>query len=69
MLFGSQSGNSERLAKQLGKEASQRGFSARVSGMEAIKAAELDCEKTFSSSPALGARGICRKMPQNFGLA
>lgn len=41
LLFGSQSGNAESLAKKLGKQATARGFASRVVGLENIEPAEL----------------------------
>jgi sulfite reductase (NADPH) flavoprotein alpha-component len=41
VLFGSQSGNSEALAKKVGKEAATRGFAPRVAGLEAVQVADL----------------------------
>jgi sulfite reductase (NADPH) flavoprotein alpha-component len=45
IAFGSQSGNAEGLAKKLAKEANAKGFAARVTGMEALQAAEFAKEK------------------------
>jgi sulfite reductase (NADPH) flavoprotein alpha-component len=44
VLFGSQSGNAESLAKKLAKDANARGFAARAAGMDAIDAAGLASE-------------------------
>ena len=44
VLFGSQSGNAEALAKKVVKEANGRGFSARAAGMDAISVATLAAE-------------------------
>jgi sulfite reductase (NADPH) flavoprotein alpha-component len=44
VLFGSQSGNAESLAKNVAKQANARGFSARAAGMDAINAATLAAE-------------------------
>ncbi|MFN0127465.1 MAG: sulfite reductase flavoprotein subunit alpha [Verrucomicrobiales bacterium] len=44
VLFGSQSGNSETLAKKVGREASARGFSPRVAGLESVSAADFKQE-------------------------
>jgi sulfite reductase (NADPH) flavoprotein alpha-component len=41
IAFGSQSGNAESLAKRLGKEASSRGFTARVAGLDSVQPAQL----------------------------
>lgn len=46
VLFGSQSGNSETLAKKVGREASARGFAPRVAGLESVNAADLKQEST-----------------------
>lgn len=47
VLFGSQSGNAESLAKKLGKEAKTRGFEPRVAAMDSVEAAELEKEKNL----------------------
>ncbi len=44
VLFGSQSGNAESLAKKVAKEANTRGFSARAAGMDTMTAAALAAE-------------------------
>jgi len=44
VLFGSQSGNAEALARKLAKEAGTRGFSARAAGMDEVNAAALAAE-------------------------
>lgn len=41
IAYGSQSGNAEILAKRLGKEASGRGFAARVAGLDSVQPAQL----------------------------
>lgn len=41
VLYGSQSGNAETLAKKVGREATARGFGPRVAGMDSVSAAEL----------------------------
>ena len=41
IAYGSQSGNAESLAKRLGKEASSRGFAARVAGLDSVQPAQL----------------------------
>ncbi len=45
ILFGSQSGNAESLAKKLAKQASARGFKARAAGMDAVTVADLKKER------------------------
>src|SRR6185503_19782265 len=45
ILFGSQSGNAESLARKLTKEAAARGFAARAAGMDCISAADLTKER------------------------
>ena len=45
IAFGSQSGNAESLAKRLGKEASGRGFAARVAGLDSVQPAALPTEQ------------------------
>lgn len=45
ILFGSQSGNAESLAKKLAKEAAGRGFAARAAGLDSVQPAELVKEK------------------------
>jgi len=45
ILFGSQSGNCESVAKKVGREAATRGFAPRVAGLETLGAAELAGEK------------------------
>jgi sulfite reductase (NADPH) flavoprotein alpha-component len=37
IAYGSQSGNAETLAKRLGKEASSRGFAARIAGLDSVQ--------------------------------
>jgi sulfite reductase (NADPH) flavoprotein alpha-component len=44
VLFGSQSGNSETLAKKVGREAAARGFAPRVAGLESVTASDLKQE-------------------------
>jgi sulfite reductase (NADPH) flavoprotein alpha-component len=41
VAFGSQSGNSEALAKRLVKQATAKGFAARAAGLEALKPADV----------------------------
>jgi sulfite reductase (NADPH) flavoprotein alpha-component len=41
IAYGSQSGNAETLAKRLGKEASSRGFAARVAGLDSVQPSQL----------------------------
>ncbi|MEM6884868.1 MAG: sulfite reductase subunit alpha [Verrucomicrobiota bacterium] len=41
ILFGSQSGNAEGLAKKIGKQAAAKGFAPRVAGMDAVQPADL----------------------------
>ena len=62
LLFGSQSGNAESLAKKLGKEAVARGFSSRVAGMEMVKAADLSKEKNVMIITSTWGEG---DMPDN----
>src|SRR5687767_5847446 len=45
IAYGSQSGNAETLAKRLGKEASSRGFAAKVAGLDSVQPAQLLEEK------------------------
>lgn len=45
IAFGSQSGNAESLAKRLGKEASSRGFAARVAGLDSVQPSTLTAEQ------------------------
>ncbi len=45
IAFGSQSGNSEGLAKKLAKEANAKGFAARVAGLETLPPADIAKEK------------------------
>ena len=45
ILFGSQSGNAESLAKKLAKEAAARGFNARAAGMDAVTVSDLKQER------------------------
>jgi len=45
ILFGSQSGNAESLAKRLAKDAKGRGFEARAVGLDSVKPLELAQEK------------------------
>jgi sulfite reductase alpha subunit-like flavoprotein len=44
VLFGSQSGNAESLAKKVAREAVGRGFAARVAGMDQVSPAALAAE-------------------------
>lgn len=46
VLYGSQSGNSETLAKKIGREAVTRGFAPRVAGLDSVTATELKNEQT-----------------------
>jgi sulfite reductase (NADPH) flavoprotein alpha-component len=41
IAYGSQSGNAETLAKRLGKDASSRGFAARVAGLDSVQPAQI----------------------------
>lgn len=41
IAYGSQSGNAESLAKRLGKEASGRGFAAKVAGLDSVQPLQL----------------------------
>lgn len=41
VLFGSQGGNAEAVAKQVAKEANRRGFEARAMSMDAVQGADL----------------------------
>lgn len=41
ITFGSQSGNSETLAKKLGKEAANRGFTPKVAGLDNVQASDF----------------------------
>jgi sulfite reductase (NADPH) flavoprotein alpha-component len=45
ILYGSQSGNAESLAKKLGREAAGRGFNARVAGLDSVPATDLTKER------------------------
>ena len=45
VLYGSQSGNSEGLAKKLGREAGARGFAPKVQGFENTSTADLASQK------------------------
>src|SRR4051812_35734919 len=45
VLFGSESGNSEALAKRVAKAAGQRGFEAKALGLDKISAKHLAQEK------------------------
>jgi sulfite reductase (NADPH) flavoprotein alpha-component len=45
ILFGSQSGNAESLAKRVGREAQKRGYEATVAALEQISPAALTQEK------------------------
>ncbi len=45
IAFGSQSGNAESLAKRLGKEASSRGFAAKVAGLDSVQPSSLAAEE------------------------
>ena len=62
LLFGSQSGNAESLAKKLGKEASKRGFLPRVAGMEMINPEDLAKEKNVMIISSTWGEG---EMPDN----
>ena len=41
IAFGSQSGNSESLAKAIGKQATAKGFAVKIAGLDAVKAADF----------------------------
>lgn len=45
IAFGSQSGNAERLAKRLAREAAGRGFAARAAGLDSLQPADLVKDK------------------------
>lgn len=62
ILFGSQSGNAESLAKKLAKEANGRGFQARACGMEALSPADLSKEKNVLVISSTWGEG---EMPDN----
>ncbi|MEM6821410.1 MAG: sulfite reductase subunit alpha [Verrucomicrobiota bacterium] len=62
VLYGSQSGNSEGLAKKIGKLASTRGFDPRVLGMDAIKPADLAAESQMLVVTSTWGEG---EMPDN----
>ena len=62
LVFGSQSGNAETLAKKLGKAAAGKGFASRVSGLESIHPAELGKEKNVLLITSTWGEG---EMPDN----
>jgi sulfite reductase (NADPH) flavoprotein alpha-component len=47
IMFGSQSGNAESLAKKVGKTAGGRGFDVRVTSMDAVVPADLEREENL----------------------
>ncbi len=62
VLYGSQSGNSESLAKKVGREASARGFRPRVAGLDTVSAADLKNESTVLIITSTWGEG---DMPEN----
>jgi len=62
VLFGSQSGNSEALAKKLSKEAAARGFAPRVAGLESVSPGAVAAEKNVLVITSTWGEG---EMPDN----
>ena len=62
IAYGSQSGNAEALAKRLGKEASSRGFAARVAGLDSVQPSQLLEEKNVLMVTSTWGEG---DMPDN----
>jgi sulfite reductase (NADPH) flavoprotein alpha-component len=62
ILFGSQSGNAEGLAKKLAKKAAGRGFASRALGMDAMAPADLPKEKNVLIISSTWGEG---EMPDN----
>lgn len=62
VLFGTQSGNSETLAKKIGREASTRGFAPRIAGLDTVEAVDLAGEKTVLFITSTWGEG---DMPEN----
>ncbi len=62
VLFGSQGGNAEGLAKKVGREAGMRGFSARVAGLDTLAPAALAREKNVLLITSTWGEG---EMPDN----
>lgn len=62
VLFGSQSGNAEALAKKVAKEAGTRGFSARAAAMDAVNATALANEPNVLLITSTWGEG---EMPDN----
>ena len=62
VLFGSQSGNAESLAKQVNKQAKTRGFESRVSSMDEVEMAALRKEKNVLLITSTWGEG---EMPDN----
>ena len=62
VLFGSQSGNAEGLAKKIAKQASSKGFSARAVGLDTISPTELTKEKNALIITSTWGEG---EMPDN----
>ncbi len=62
VLYGSQSGNAEGLAKKIAKQATSNGFSARAVGLDAISPADLTKEKNALIITSTWGEG---EMPDN----
>src|SRR5580693_7781254 len=60
VLFGSQSGNAESIAKRLAKEAKKQGYEATISALERLLLPRSLRRSARLSSPALGVREILR---------
>lgn len=62
ILYGSQSGGAEGLAKKLGKQAVTKGFTPRVCSLDAVKAADLAKESSVLIATSTWGEG---DMPDN----
>ena len=62
IAFGSQSGNAERLAKRLAREATNRGFAARAAGLDSVQPADLIRDKNVLLITSTWGEG---EMPDN----
>lgn len=69
VLFGSQSGNAESLAKKLAKEANAKGFAARAASLDAIKAADLTRERNLLIISSTWGEGDMPDNAQGFWTA
>jgi sulfite reductase (NADPH) flavoprotein alpha-component len=67
VLFGSQSGNAESIAKRLVKEAKKQGYDATVAALERLALRRSHRRGARLLSPAHGVREILQTTQSNFG--